>query len=122
MKPWQSLDTRKTAQTLPNAIALPTFIISMIVLDEISSMILPAVQTLQTIGLDVVTAIQITESLLEAFVPFCHEEVLTKLFIVAEAIVASLNIEIRRPRIPQRSSIEAIVDRPMFLENLFQVS
>ena len=74
-----------------------------IVSEEISSMMLPTVRTSQTIGLDVVTAMQTIESLVKAFVAFGHEEVFTKLLMVAATSAASLSFEIRRPRIRPRS-------------------
>ena len=103
-----SLDALKIAQILLYAIVQPTFIISMIVLEEISRTMLPAARTLQTIGLNVVTAMQTMESLLKVFAAFRHEEVFTKLFMVPETILASLHIEIRRSRILQKPKYRCI--------------
>ena len=81
MTQWKSLDTQKTVQTLLNAIAQPTFIISMMIFKKFQK------------GSDASDCSNLAnhwtrccygnanhiESLLEAFAAFRHEEIFTEI-------------------------------------------
>ena len=107
MTPWHSYESRNTAQGLLNAISLPSFIISMVVLEELSSIMLPPTRNLQTVGIDVRNAMQSINDLVIALEAMRYEEEFSKMFTRAQTIAQSLNIEIVKPRIPHRSQYRA---------------
>ena len=107
MTQWNSYESRNTAQGLLNAISQPSFIISMVILEELSSIMLPPTRNLQTVGIDVGTTMQSIDDLVIALEAMRCEEVFSKMFTCAQTIAQSLNIENVKPRIPQRSQYRA---------------
>ena len=107
MTQWHSYESRNTAQGLLNAISQLSFIISMVILEELSSIMLPPTRNLQTVEIDVGTTMQSIDDLVIAFEAMRCEEVFSKMFTCAQTIAQSLNIEIVKPRIPQRSQYRA---------------
>ena len=85
------------------AISQSDFVVSMVVLKEVSSLILPATWALQTLGLDVVVAMHTIGDLTKASAGMRCEEVFTNIFTAAENVANPLGIKIARPRIVQTS-------------------
>ena len=79
----------------------------MVILEELSSIMLPPTRNLQTVGIDVGTTMQSIDDLVIALEAMRCEEVFSKMFTCAQTIAQSLNIEIVKPRIPQRSQYRA---------------
>ena len=107
MTQWHSYKSRNTTQGLLNAISQPFFIISMVILEELSSIMLPPTRNLQTVGIDVGTTMQSIDDLVIALEAMRCEEVYSKMFSCAQTIAQSLNIGIVKPRILQRSQYRA---------------
>ena len=74
---------------------------------ELSSIMLPPTRNLQTVGIDVGTTMQSIDDLAIALEAMRCEEVFSKMFTCAQTIAQLLNIEIVKPRIPQRSQYKA---------------
>ena len=108
MTQWHSYESRNTAQDLLNAISQPSFIISMVILEKLSSIMLPPTCNLQTVGIDVGTTMQSIDDLVIALEAMHCEEVFSKIFTCAQTIAQSLNIEIVKPRIPQRYTVYTV--------------
>ena len=79
----------------------------MVILEELSSIMLPPTRNLQTVEIDVRTTMQSIDDLVIALEAMRCEEVFFKLFTCAQTIAQSLNIEIVKPRIPQISQYRA---------------
>ena len=75
----------------------------MVILEELSSIMLPPTRNLQTVGINVGTTMQSIDDLVIAFEAMRCEEVFSKMFTCAQTIAQSLNIEFVKPPIPQRS-------------------
>ena len=86
MTQWHLYESRNTAQGLLNAISQPSFIISMVILEELSSIMLPPTRNLQTVEIDVRTAMQSIDDLVIALEAMRCEEVFFKLFTCAQTI------------------------------------
>ena len=97
MTEWHSYESRNTAQGLLNAISQPSFIISMAILEKLSSIMLPPTRNLQTVGIDFGTAMQSIDDLVIALEAMRCEEVFSKMFTCAHTIEQSLNIEVVKP-------------------------
>ena len=80
MTQWHSYESRNIAQGLLNAISQPSFIISMIILEELSSIMLPPTRNLQTVGIEVETTMQFIDDLVIALEAMRCEEVFSKMF------------------------------------------
>ena len=79
----------------------------MVILEELSSIMLPPTRNLQTVGIDIGTTMQSIDDLVIALEAMRCEKVFSKMFTCAQTIAQSLNIEIFKPRIPQRSQYRA---------------
>ena len=79
----------------------------MVILEELSSIMLPPTLNLQTVEIDVGTTMQSIDDLVIALEAMRCEEVFSKMFTCAKTIARLLNIEIVKPRIPQRSQYRA---------------
>ena len=100
---WQLPDSRKSARTILRTICQSDFIVLMVILEKVSSLMLPATKALQTVGLNVVIAMHTIGDLTKALTEMRCEEVFTKIFTAAENVANSFGIKIARPRIAQTS-------------------
>ena len=66
MTEWQSPETRKKAASLINSISQSSFIVSLVVLEELCSVLLPTTRMLQTSGIDIVEAMNSIDNVLES--------------------------------------------------------
>ena len=64
MTEWQSPKTRTKAASLINVISQSSFIVSLVVLEELCSVLLPTTRMLQTSGIDVVEAMNSIDKVL----------------------------------------------------------
>ena len=79
----------------------------MVILEELSSIMLPPTRNLQTVGIDKGATMQSMDDLVIALEAMRCEEVFSKMFTCAQVIAQSMNIEIVKPRILQRSQYKA---------------
>jgi len=63
---WQSNESRKAATTLHNSICKTEFVVSVVILEEVRSILLPLTRQLQTAGLDLVDAMNGVSDLVES--------------------------------------------------------
>ena len=75
------------------AISQSDFVVSMVVLKEVSSLILPATRAFQTLGLDVVVAMHTIGDLTKASAGMRCEEVFTNIFTAAENVANRGGVE-----------------------------
>ena len=80
----------------------------MVILEELSSIMLPPTCNLRTVGIVVGTPMQSIDDLVIALEAMHCEEVFSKMFTCAQTIAQSLNIEIVKPRIPQRYTVYTV--------------
>ena len=90
MTEWQSSETRKKAALLINSISQSSFIVSLVVLEELCSVLLPTTRMLQTSGIDVVEAMNSIDNVLESLRDMRTADKFHKLFecmsVVAELL------------------------------------
>ena len=65
MSDWQSPDARKTAILLTNSIAQPNFVVSLVVLEVLSGLLLPTTRQLQKPSIDIVLAMDNIKDLID---------------------------------------------------------
>ena len=70
----------------------------MVILEELSSIMLPPTRNLQIVGIDEGTAMQSIDDLVIALKAMRCEEVFSQMFTCSQTIAQSLNIEIVKPR------------------------
>ena len=99
---WQSNESRKAATTLHNSICKPEFVVSVVILEEVSSILLPLTRQLQTSGLDLVDAMNGVSDLVESLQRLPSPEEFSKLFAEATNLAELLGTSITVPRIPSR--------------------
>lgn len=99
---WQSNESRKAATTLYNSICKPEFVISVVILEEVCSILLPLTRHLQTSGIDLVDAMNGVNDLLESLQRLHSAEEFSKLFVEAANLAELLGTSITVPRIPSR--------------------
>ncbi len=66
MTEWQSPETRRTASGLVSSITQSCFIVSLVILEEVSSLMLPTTRLLQKSALDIIEAMMNIDTLLES--------------------------------------------------------
>ena len=79
----------------------------MVILEKLSSIMLPPTRNLQTVGINVETTMQSIDDLVIALEAMRSKEIFSKMFTCAQTIAQSLNIEIVKPRISQRLQYRA---------------
>jgi hypothetical protein len=104
MASWQSTEARKTANSLKNSICQSDFVVSLVILEHISGLMLPTTRALQTVGLDLVEAMHGVDDLVSSLRSMRSAEHFTKLFQEASNVASTvLGISLAKPRIASRS-------------------
>ena len=103
MTTWQSSEARKSAQTLINSISQSETIIGLVVLENISSIMLPTTRLLQTSGLDLVAAMTAVNNMIESLSALRSSERFAKVVEDAEAVAQGLEVTLTKPRTASRS-------------------
>jgi len=99
---WSS-DARKTAFQLKNSICNSDFIVSLVILENVSGLMLPASRLLQTLGLDLVRAMGSVCDLLSSLRSMRTVGVVSKLFEESTAVAKILGVILVKPRSASRS-------------------
>lgn len=107
MTTWQSTDARKTANTLINSISQSETIVGLVVLENISSIMLPTTRMLQTSGLDLVEAMTLVNDMIASLSALRSSERFALLFQDAKTVGVMLGITLIKPRTPSRSVYRA---------------
>ena len=101
---WQSTEARKTANSLKNSICQSDFVVSLVILENISGLMLPLTRNLQTVGLDLIEAMDGVDNLLASLRNMRSAECFSKLFAEASDVATTiLEITIVKPRTSVRS-------------------
>jgi len=103
MTEWQSPETRKKAASLINSISQSSFIVSLVVLEELCSVLLPTARMLQTSGIDVVEAMNSIDNVLESLRDIRSAEKFHKLFECISVVAELLEVTLIKPRTAMRS-------------------
>jgi len=107
MMEWQSPETRKKAASLINSISQSSFIVSLVVLEELCSVLLPTTRMLQTSGLDVVGAMISIDNVLESLRDMRSAEKFHKLFECISVVAELLQVTLIKLRTAMRSIYRA---------------
>lgn len=103
MSNWVSLDTRKSAQTLINSITQPDTVVGLVILERISSIMLPTSRLLQTKDIDLTQAMGGIGAMLEALDALRSEDQFSLLFEQAKSLGDLLETPLTKPRLIPRS-------------------
>ena len=107
MKTWRTEDARKTANNLENAICTSDFVVSLLVLEKVSGLMLPITRMLQAVQLDMVQAMALVCDLLDALKDIRMEAAFSRLFTEATLLADLLGIVLAKPRMASRSIYRA---------------
>ncbi len=107
MKTWRTEDARKTANNLENAICKSDFVVSLLVLEKVSGLMLPITRMLQAVQLDLVQAMTHVSDRLNALKDMKPESAFSKLFAEAALLADLLGIVLSKPRTASRSVYRA---------------
>lgn len=103
MKTWHSSDARKTANLLENSICKSEFIVSLLILEKVSSLMLPVTRGLQKVECDIVEAMSNVTGLLNGLKSIRSEEEFSRLFAEAKGVAEIIGEELIKPRTASRS-------------------
>jgi hypothetical protein len=107
MTQWQSSDARKTALTLMHSISQSETIVGLVVLENISSIMLPTTRNLQAPSLDLIEAMSMVNDMINELTKLRSAEQFTTVFQDAKAAAELVGVELKKPRIPKRSVFRA---------------
>ena len=107
IKTWQSNEVRKNATNLQNSILQSDFFVCLVILEKISSLLLPITRSLQTIASDLVEAMTGVNELIKELEALRSEERFSSLFREASSLASKCNITIMKPRTANRSIFRA---------------
>jgi len=100
---WQSPEERGKATILINSICQGPFIISLVVLEEVSSILLPITRMFLTSGIDIIEAMGHVDHFLDLMCKMQSSEKFHKLFECASLLANSLDVTLVKPRTAERS-------------------
>ena len=107
MSDWQSPDARKTAIILMNSIEQSSFVVSLVVLEVLSGLLLPTTRRLHKPSLDIVLAMDNFEDLIDTLRRIRSADKSKELFAEASLVANILDIELSKPRLASRSIYRA---------------
>ena len=102
MSDWQSPDARKTAIILMNSIAQSSFVVSLVVLEVLSGLLLPTTRQLQKPSLDIVLAMDNIKDLIDSLRQMRSVDKFKELFAEASLVGNIPDIELAKPRLQGR--------------------
>lgn len=107
MTTWQSSEARKKAHTLMHSISQTETVIGLVVLENISSIMLPTTRLLQTEGIDLVNAMSGVDDMLAMLESLRSSERFGRIFEEAQTVAELLGITLTKPRTARRSVYRA---------------
>ena len=107
MSDWQSPDARKTAIILMNSIEQSSFVVSLVVLEVLSSLLVPTTRQLQKPSLDIVLAMDNIKDLIDTLRQMRSADKFKELFAEASLVANMLDIELAKPRLASSSVYRA---------------
>ncbi|XP_072163566.1 52 kDa repressor of the inhibitor of the protein kinase-like [Diadema setosum] len=103
MSAWQTSDARRNALSLSRAIASFDFVMSLHVLAKVSSILLPASRGMQTVGMDLLEALDLVSSAQEVMQAWRDDGTYDSLFQDAVKVANASNVPVELPRTASRS-------------------
>ena len=108
MSNWVSSDTSKSAQILINSITQSDTIVGLVILERISSIMLPTSRLLQMKDIDLTQAMDGIDVMLQALDALRSEEQFSRLFEEAKALADLLDTPLTKPRLISRSVYRSV--------------
>ena len=107
MEEWDSSETRKSARSLSASIRKPAFLVALVILEKISTVMMPISSMLQEIERDIVSALELIEDTKTALQKLREQETSFDFFAEACAVAKSIDISKSemefKPRFAKRS-------------------
>jgi len=105
---WQSSEARKAALSLKNSITRSEFVVSLVILENISGLMLPTTMSLQKVGTDIVQAMNDIGDMISTLRSLRTQDGFHKLFQEASIVAETfLDCNITKPRTASRSVYRA---------------